>query len=208
VLRSVRVWAIAGLAVLLPVWLTYVTLRWLFDVMDDVLKPLMVTLLGKSYPGAGIVVSLLLILFVGWLASHFIGQRMIRVGDNLLLRVPLVRAVYGVAKQFTDAIFGNNQQAFHKVVWMEFPSPGVFTLGFVVGETGDYTHVWVPTPPNPFGGFLFLLKQDRVKAASLSVDEGLKIVLSGGVLLSRARQAGRVQEELDDFAAALRRQAG
>lgn len=207
-LRKLRTWLVAGLAVLLPVWLTYVTLKWLFEVIDRALAGLLVPILGRHIPGAGVAVSMLLILFVGWLASHLIGQRMISFGDDILLRLPVVRAVYGVVKQVTNAVFGSTQQAFTKVALVEFPHAGSYSVGFVTGELGDFISVWVPPTPNPAAGFLLIIPRGKVRILGLTVEEGLKYVVSTGVFLPGQAKLEQMIADVAEFHHKLRLETG
>lgn len=198
-LRKIRTWLVAGLAVLLPVWLTYILLKWLFEVIDKALAGVLVPIFGRHIPGAGAAVSALLILFVGWLASHLIGQRVINFGDDILLRLPVVRAIYGVVKQVTNAVFGSTQQAFTKVALVEFPLTGSYSVGFVTGELGDFISVWVPPTPNPAAGFLLVLPRAKVRILGLTVEEGLKFVVSTGVFLPKKATLEQMIADITEF---------
>lgn len=197
VLRRLRTWLIAGLAVLLPVWLTFVTLKWLFDVVDGALAGILTTLVGRHIPGIGLVITVVVVLLVGSLTNYFVGRQLIRWGDRFLLRVPIIRAVYGVLKQITDAVFGSNQQAFSKVALVELPVPGSYMLGFVTGEVAGFTNVWVPATPSPTSGFLMFIPTPKVRVLAMTVEEGLKMVISGGVFLPKDKGLEQFIAELN-----------
>ncbi|MDR5708851.1 MAG: DUF502 domain-containing protein [Armatimonadota bacterium] len=177
---------IAGLLTILPFWVTYTLLRWLFLTLDSGLQPLLRGLVGGAVPGAGLVVGLLLILAAGVAADTFVGQRAIGVLERLAIRTPLVRTVYGATKQIAEALVGNRPVPLRRVVLVEWPRRGAYIPAFVTGElhlpSGQrLLRVFVVSAPNPTTGFLMILPESETIPVSLTVDEGMTLVISGGL---------------------------
>lgn len=186
-----QTWFFAGLAIFIPVALTFSTLGWLFNLVDSWLQPLLGLTNLPKIPGLGIVVSLALVMALGIIASNLLGRQLIAWGQELMLRLPVVKSVYGIVKQLTDAMFSSNKQAFQQVCVIEWPRTGMYTIGFVTGrmtsdQGPDLICVFVPPAPNPTAGWLLLLPEEEVRMVDMAVEEGLKVVISGGVFLPGA----------------------
>jgi len=187
---------ITGLIVLVPIVITVMLIGWLIKTSDRALALLPAAyrpdaLLGIHIPGLGVLVTVLVIILVGMLATNFFGKRILAWFDRLLARVPVVRSIYGAVKQLMEAVLGTGSQAFRQVVLVSFPQRGQWTLGFVTGPAnlpagGDYptnlVAVFVPTTPNPTSGWLLFVPEDRLTVLPMTVEEGLKMVVSGGML--------------------------
>ena len=139
----------------------------------------------------GLPIVLLLILFVGWLARQYIGQRILRGGEIVLKRIPLIGGVYDAVKELVNTIFMRGSSAYRSVVLVEYPRPGVWVLGFVTavskGEVQNRTEklvqgIFVPTTPNPTSGFLIYVPKEELVPLDMTVEEGVKLVISGGVV--------------------------
>ena len=188
---NVRKKTIAGLFVLIPTGLTFIVLRFLFSLTSGVLRPA-VDRLEWRLPGAFVAtISLLLLVLivylVGEIASHIVGRRLIALGEAVIARVPLVKTVYSSIKQVVDAVSLSDQKGFKAAVWLEFPRPGLLTIGFVTGKMVDaagrpYYKIFVPTIPNPMSGFFELAPCDEVTEADIDVDDAIKMLVSGGIL--------------------------
>ncbi|MDQ7842785.1 MAG: DUF502 domain-containing protein [Armatimonadota bacterium] len=177
---------ITGLLVTMPLAVTYLLLRWLFATLDGLLQPLARAFIGATIPGLGLVVGLVLILFIGAVASNVVGRRLLTLVDRLMLRIPLARPVYSATKQISDALLGDQRSTFRRVVLVEWPRHGAHTVGFVTGEdrAEDGTalvSVFIISAPNPTTGFLMLVPESEVVPTNLSVEDGMKLVLSGGI---------------------------
>jgi len=177
---------IAGLLIILPLWVTYALLRWLFLTLDSGLQPLLRGVVGVTIPGAGLVVGLLLILAAGVAADTFVGRRAIGILEHLVLRTPLVRTVYGATKQIAEALLGHRTAPFRRVVLVEWPRRGAYIPAFVTGElrlpSGQrLLKVFVVSAPNPTTGFLMILPDSEALPVPLTVDEGMTLVISGGL---------------------------
>lgn len=199
--KRVRNNFITGLIVVAPVAITAYILVALFNFFDgllgDQLSWLIWTGLGLDHraiagdriPGVGAIVTIVLLIFTGWLAAKVIGQRLLHYGEGLMRRVPVVRNVYSTTKQIIDSLTNANKGAFKQVVAIEYPRLGIWTVGFLTNElpssidgAGPSCCVFVATVPNPTSGFVVMVPRDEVIFLDMSVEDGLKLVISGGVI--------------------------
>jgi len=188
---------IAGLLILAPAALTIYVLIAIFRLMDGVFGPvvdraLSVYIPDAHVPGLGLVMTLLVVLLLGWLSTRVVGRRMIAGFERLIQRVPVVRTVYAATKGVLEAVSRDKAEAFTRVVLIEYPKSNVFALGFVTRgarwegidpRTADMLLVFVPTTPNPTSGFLLLVPRAEAIALPISVEEGIRMVISGGILV-------------------------
>ncbi|MEW6546099.1 MAG: DUF502 domain-containing protein [Bacillota bacterium] len=187
---------LSGLAVLVPVVLTVFALKWLFKVGDGVLRPLVVGLLGRYVPGLGIVSGVLFVLLVGWLARAYVGRWIFRAVETAFLRVPVAREVYSTVKAVVDA-FSGQHMALGRVAMVEYPRPGLYSVGFVTGaglreassRLGEETVcVFIPTTPNPTSGWMVVVPRSQVVFLDLTPQEGMRLVISAGAAELRPRR--------------------
>jgi uncharacterized membrane protein len=197
-----RRYLVAGLLVWLPLGATFYIIRLLVRWMDQTLLLLPErlrpeSLLGFQIPGLGVVLSLLILLLTGLVAANLFGRKLVGLWERLLARIPLVRSVYSAVKQLVETMFGDNGNSFRKVVLVEFPRRDLWTLAFLTSEeqgvvqeaTGrDVISVYIPTTPNPTGGYFTLVPREDVRDIDLNVDDGLKLLLSMGAV-NPAKQA-------------------
>lgn len=191
-----RKYLIAGLLIWLPLAITLWVLDFIVTTMDRTLVLLPPSwhpdqVLGFHMPGLGLVMSVVILLVTGMLAANIIGARMFRWWEAILNKIPIVRSIYSGVKQVSDTLFASKGQSFRKVVLVEFPQRGQWTLGFVVGAPGaiveretapDAITVYVPTAPNPTSGYVLVVRPAEVKEIDVSVDDALKFHLSLGVV--------------------------
>ncbi len=199
----IRKWLLAGLLVIVPVAITLWVLEWIISTLDKTMGILPVAwqpkaLVGYQIPGLGTLLAFAILLVVGALASNFFGRRLLKWGDQLLNRIPVVRSIYSGVKQVSDTLFSEQGNAFRKALLVQWPQPGMWTVAFLTGEPhgdvaallkqaggdDDYLSVYVPTTPNPTGGYFVLLKRSDCLELKMSVDEALKYVVSMGVVQS------------------------
>ncbi len=187
---------ITGLLVLVPLFITVWVISGLVGMMDQSLFLLPETWrpkaqLGLEIPGMGAILTLLIIFLTGVIATNFFGKRLILVWEALLARVPVVKSIYASVKQVSDTLFSDSGNAFRQAVLVQFPRPGAWTIAFVTGKpggdvanhlSGDYLSVYVPTTPNPTGGYFLMLPRADVVELDMSVDEALKYIISMGVV--------------------------
>ena len=191
-----RRYLVAGLLVWLPLGATFLVVSLLVDWMDRSLLLLPESyrpdsLLGFRIPGLGVLLSLLIVFFTGLVAANLFGRRLVGLWEALVSQIPLVRSVYSAVKQLVETMFADNGKSFRKVVLVEFPRRGLWTLAFLTSEEvgpvqqaigRDVVSVYVPTTPNPTGGYFVLVPKEEVRELEMSVDEGLKMLLSMGAV--------------------------
>ncbi len=189
--RMFRKYLITGLLVWLPVVVTIYVLWWGFKFFDSVLGNAIARFMGMRIPGIGILTSLVLILLTGIFAAHYLGRRLIAFGEDLVTKIPLVRSVYLTVKQIVDAFLHGTNVAFQQVVLVEYPRPGLWAIAFMTSDIKNEIHektdedvmaVFIPTTPNPTSGFLLYVPRRDVIFSDMSVEDGLKLVVSGGIV--------------------------
>jgi uncharacterized membrane protein len=174
-----------GLVLVVSLGVTAWILVWIFDAIDNILGPYIEKLLGFYYPGIGFGVMVVLIYLVGLIAGNFIGRRIIRFGESMLARVPVVRPIYAGIKQILESFSSPDMTGFMQVVLVEYPRKGILAIGFVTNEMTDSSgqkliNVFIPTSPTPWTGFLQIVKEEEVTRTNLSVDDAIKMVVSAG----------------------------
>jgi uncharacterized membrane protein len=197
-----RRYLVAGLLVWVPVGVTILIIKFLVDLMDQTLLLLPAGiqpqhLLGFRIPGLGIVLTVVVVLVTGMVVTNLFGRQLIRLGERLLARIPVVRSIYSSVKQLTESLFSSGGKSFRKVVLVPYPHPGSWTMGFLTGiGTGEVRdrigrevlNVFVPTTPNPTSGFFLIVPRQDVIELDMSVDDGLKMLLSVGVVQPQGKQ--------------------
>ena len=195
-----RKWLVAGLLVVVPVAITVSVLQWIIGTLDRTLLILPESwqpdrLIGVHIPGLGVLLTLGILLAVGAVVSNFVGMKLVVWGDALVARIPVVRSIYSSVKQVSDTLFSPGGNAFRKAVLVQWPRPDVWTIAFVTGSpggevsqylAGDYVSVYVPTTPNPTGGYFVILRRSDCLELKMTVDEALKYVISMGVVVPGA----------------------
>lgn len=193
----IRRWLLAGLLVLVPLAVTVWLLNWIIGTLDQTLQILPMDwhpdkLLGVHIPGFGVLLALAIVLSIGAIASNFFGRKLVSWWDALLSRIPIVRSIYSSVKQVSDTLFSENGNAFRKALLVQWPREGVWTIAFQTGMPGgdvanhlqgDYLSVYVPTTPNPTGGYFIMLPKADCIELKMSVDEALTYVISMGVVV-------------------------
>jgi uncharacterized membrane protein len=196
-MKSIRKWLLAGLLVVVPVAITMWVLNWIVSSLDQTLLILPsswrpATLLGVNIPGFGVILAFAILLLVGAVASNFFGRKIVGWWDSLLNRIPVVRSIYSSVKQVSDTLFSDSGNAFRKAVLIQWPRADVWTIAFVTGTPGgdvvnhlhgEYVSVYVPTTPNPTGGYFVMLKKADCIELAMNVDEALKYIVSMGVVV-------------------------
>lgn len=209
---TLRRYLIMGLLVWLPLGVTVLVVKLLVDLMDRTLvfipeayRPDQV--LGVHIPGLGVVLSIAVVLTTGVIMAHFFGQQLLAAWEAILNRIPLVRSIYASVKQLSETLLSTGGQSFRKVLLIEYPRKGLWTLAFQTGtevgeaqaKTGqEVINVYVPTTPNPTSGFFIMIPRCDVVELEMSVDEGLKMIISMGVVVPR--WSGSAPPSLDEIA--------
>ncbi|MEO7390791.1 MAG: DUF502 domain-containing protein [Ramlibacter sp.] len=196
-MSALRKWLLAGLLVIVPVAITIGVLQWIIGILDRTLLILPEAwqpdrLIGIHIPGFGVLLTLAILLAVGAVVSNFMGRKLVSWGDFLVSRIPVVRSIYSSVKQVSDTLFSESGNAFRTAVLVQWPRPDVWTIGFVTGApggevsnylVGDYLSVYVPTTPNPTGGYFVMLRKSDCIELKMSVDAALRYVVSMGVVV-------------------------
>jgi len=189
-----------GLAVVLPLLVTYLLLRFLFESLDGLLDPIIQGLLGRRIPGLGFLATVAIIFLIGTLTTNIVGRKLVAMTEGLLLRIPLVKNIYGASKQLFDALTLPGKGAFREVVMLEYPRQGLYALGFITATqaegfqdlVGEKTvNVFIPTAPNPTSGFFLVVPERSVIPVPISMEEALKLIVSGGLIVPAALQSRR-----------------
>lgn len=186
---SLRRYLLQGLAVIGPAGITAYVLYWMFVQVDGVLGRWIDPLLGWSAPGVGLLLLLIGLLVVGWIVDKTLGGRLLRIGESLLNRVPLVRRLYGGSSRIVKAVIGEEKMAFKEVVLFEYPMEGCWAYGLVTNDAPSSARsvlndegvtIYLPTAPNPMSGFLIVTDRSNVRETSLTSEEAFTYVLSAG----------------------------
>jgi uncharacterized membrane protein len=196
-MKRIRRYMIAGLLVWLPLWVTFVLIKFLGGLMDDSIRLLPQRYQpeqwwGEPLPGLGVILTIALIFITGVLTANLVGRKVVGGWESLLERIPVVRSIYSAAKNFAEIVFSDSGVAFSKVLLVEYPRKGIYTLTFQtaseVGEiqarTGeDVVACFVPTTPNPTSGFIIVVPKSDAIELDMEVEEAVKLVMSLGVVV-------------------------
>ncbi len=187
---------LTGLAVIVPVGLTIYILVFLIGMMDGLLTIIPRkfhpdTLIGFHIPGFGIIVTIMLIFICGLMTKSIVGNRIVLYGEGLLDRIPIVRSIHMAIKKIVDSMVLYRSRSFKKVVLVEFPRKGAYTVAFVTGEPAYEIHakigqrcvsVYVPTTPNPTSGYFIMFPEHEVVQLDMSVEDAFTLIISGGIV--------------------------
>jgi len=217
-MKNLRRYIVAGLLVWLPLAVTLWLLNRVVGLMDGWLDTFLARLpasyhpdqlLGVAIPGLGVIFTFLLLIITGMLAANFVGRAFVNGWESLLDRIPVVRAIYSAVKKFAEMVFSDKSQSFNKVLLVEYPRKGIYSLAFQtsselgeiesrIGE--DVVCVFVPTTPNPTSGLIVMLPRNDVIELDMEVEEALKMVISLGVVVPTWRndQLGELPLELPE----------
>jgi uncharacterized membrane protein len=192
----VRKYFITGLLIWIPLVITIWVLKLIVETLDQSL--LLVppewrteSFLGFHVPGLGVILTLLIVFVTGLLATNFLGARLLQLWNAILHRIPVVNSIYSSVKQISDTLFSSTGQAFRKALLVQWPREGMWTIAFLTGQPGgdvvqylqgDFVSVYVPTTPNPTGGYFVMMQRKDVIELDMSVDTALKYIISMGVV--------------------------
>ena len=199
-MSALRKWLFTGLLVIVPGVITAWVLNWIVSTLDQTLQILPGAwhpdkLLGIHIPGFGVLLTLLILLVVGAVASNFAGRNLVQWGDALVHRIPVVRSIYSSVKQVSDTLFSESGNAFRTAVLVQWPREGVWTVAFVTGAPNgeiaaylrdEFVSVYVPTTPNPTGVHFVMVRKSDCVELDMSVDSALKYIVSMGVVAPAA----------------------
>ena len=193
---------VAGILVVVPLIIAAWILWWVFSSVDNMLQPVIEAIFGREIQGLGFAIFLVLIYITGVVASNYLGKKVIRFSEALVARVPVFRQIYTGAKQVVEGLSGTgmNKAAFREVVFVEFPRQGMTTIAFVTNVIRDkngkkYYGLYVPTAPIPTSGYFEIATEEQVIHTNISIDEGIKIVISSGMILPDKVATGKIEVE-------------
>lgn len=209
-MTALRRYLAAGLLIWIPLGVTLLAITFLVDVMDrsllllpPALRP--EALLGFRVPGLGIVLTAVIVLATGVVVTNLLGRKMLEWGEALLARIPLVRTIYMSVKKLTETVVNGTGRSFRRVALVEYPRPGMWTLAFITGDgaeeiearTGrELVNVFVPTTPNPTSGFMLIVPRADVVELKMTTDEGLRMILSFGVVVPERTRAMLMEQSV------------
>ncbi len=193
---SLKNYFLTGLLVILPIFITVYVILFLIRIMDAILKYIPAKYLPETYlhihvPGLGLILVVILVFVVGLLTRNFVGRKIVRLGEKIVDRIPLVRVLYAGVKQLLETIFLKKTDAFKRVALLEYPRRGAYVLGFITGESKgevqsktskNMVNIFVPTTPNPTSGFYILIPDDELILLDMSVEDAFKLIISGGIV--------------------------
>ncbi|MBH0202582.1 MAG: DUF502 domain-containing protein [Nitrospira sp.] len=202
---ALRRYFLTGLLLVTPIWGTILVLKTLFVAVDSILGDAVAELVPDHYiPGLGIVTLVLLIFLVGLFAANFIGRQIVGHWEDWLNRLPLVRGIYSTLKSMMDILSFSERGSYRRVVLIQFPKNGHYCFAFVTGMTkGETTalgqealiHVYVPTSPNPTSGYFLLVPEREVTSVDISIEEAMKLIVSGGLYTPSGAMASALRGE-------------
>lgn len=178
---------LSGLFASIPLGITVYVVGAIFNGVDVLLQPAITAVAGRPLKGVGFIATVLLVYLLGVIANNVVGKQVLAAWERLITKIPVVKGLYGGVKQVAEAFGPQSKDQFREVVMIEFPHPGCYALGFVsvaVDAPGmkDARYVFVPTTPNPTSGYLLVVPREKLQPLAMSVEDGLKVVISAGVV--------------------------
>ena len=196
-MKKLRTIIVAGLLVWIPLGLTIFVIKLLIDLLGQTyllippaLRP--ENLIGTEIPGIGVIVAIIVVLLTGLVTANYFGKSIVKAWDAFLDRIPLIRSIYSPLKKFSELVLSDETQSFSKVILIEYPRKGIYSLCFQTSkELGEVQNqdgeemvcVYIPTTPNPTSGYIVLVPQNEVKELKMSVEDALKMIISLGVVV-------------------------
>lgn len=202
---------ITGLLIVLPLFITFYLLFAVLVFIDGICGTLINALLKRyfafSVPGIGLIIGLMIIFFTGFLATNFLGKRLLRVIERWLMRFAFIRQIYSPVKHIIHFVASRDRPSFNRVALFEYPSKGIWTLGFLTGDRfeksneaagTDLVSVYVASTPNPFTGYVVLVPRGELHHLDISVEEGMRFIVSGGIMIPPGKKnPGGTENERD-----------
>ena len=194
--QSIKRRIFAGLLAIVPIAVTFWIFKLLFTFLDGFAAPILKRI-GIEIPGLGIILTLVIVFLLGLLVTNVLGKTLFKWGERILAKLPIVNTIYKTIKQITSAFSGSTVKSFQQVIFMQYPRIGLWTMCFVTNESQNETgeefyHVFVPTTPNPTSGVFIIVPKKDVVHPNISVEDGLKAIISGGILDSGISLSGKL----------------
>jgi uncharacterized membrane protein len=205
--RRLRNYFLAGVLVTAPIAITLYFAWSVIDWVDEHVTALFPdrfnpnTYLPFAVPGLGLVILAVALTLIGFLTANFLGRMALRAGESVVARMPVVRSIYSAVKQIFETVLSNRTQSFSEVVLVEFPRQGMWALGLVIGKTHgeirekigeDMHNIYIPTTPNPTSGYLVFLPRSQMTHLEMTVEDCLKMIISGGIVVPEPRPPVRL----------------
>lgn len=196
--HHIRTYFLTGLLVVVPVGLTFNILQMAINWADSKLALLPPSIHPNTYlpfpvPGLGLIITLIGIVLIGMLTTNFIGRWFVGLGEKIVDKIPFFRSIYLLAKQVLETIFNQDKESFKKVVMVEYPRKGLYSIGFVTGiargeiqarTSGKVLNIFIPTSPNPTSGYLIMIPEEDTVTLNMDTETAFKLILSGGMVNS------------------------
>lgn len=201
-----RRYFLTGILVTAPLAITIWVTLWFLEFVDNNVSNLIPPRYNPDYylpfqiPGLGLLMAIVFFITIGWFARNYFGRVMIRVSEYILDKMPIVRTIYAALKQIFETVMASQSQAFRDVVMFEYPRKGIWVMGFVTGTTKgevqaltdtEVVNVFLPTTPNPTSGFLLFVPKKDLIFMQMSVEEAIKMVVSGGIITPLEKEVGK-----------------
>lgn len=197
IFTKIRGYFLTGIIVTAPVGLTFYVSFLFIGFIDAKVRNIIPikyhydNILPFEVPGIGLLIVFIMLTFIGFLTAGLIGRFIIKLGERIIARLPIIRSVYGALKQIFESVLKTSSKSFREVVLIEYPRKGIWAIGFITGNTkgevqqiskDEFVNVFLPTTPNPTSGFLLFVPRKDVKILNMNVEEGIKMVISGGIV--------------------------
>lgn len=194
-MSHMRRYFLTGVLVTLPVFFTlyflFIVVKFIDGIWGKVINFYLMKYFGFSVPGLGFILALITIVIIGFIATNFLGKKLFHTVEHWFLKLPLIRQIYPAAKQIVNSLISRDKPAFKKVVMVEYPSKGIWSIGFMTNDGfeeaekaagEELIHVFIGTTPTPLSGFLTLFPKKDVKFLDISIEAGIKLIVSGGIV--------------------------
>jgi uncharacterized membrane protein len=207
-LRRLRTYFLTGIIVAAPIGITVYVAQLFVSFVDDRVKPLIPewlnpdTYLPVEVPGLGLVVAIVALTFIGAITANVLGRTIVGIGERMVARMPVVRSIYGALKQIFETVLAQSSKSFREVVLLEYPRQGLWAIAFVTSTTQgeaqrltqkEVVNIFLPTTPNPTSGFLLLVPRQDLIYLDMTVEEGIKMVISGGLVTPPDRRIDKIK---------------
>ena len=203
IFTKIRGYFLTGIIVTAPVGLTFYVSFLFIGFIDAKVRNIIPVqyhydnILPFEIPGLGLLFVFIMLTFIGFLTAGLIGRYIIKLGERIIARLPIIRSVYGALKQIFETVLKTSSKSFREVVLIEYPRKGIWAIGFITGDTKgevqtslkeEIVNVFLPTTPNPTSGFLLFVPRKDLKVLNMNVEEGIKMVISGGIVTPKFKQ--------------------
>tara|TARA_B110000003_G_scaffold156080_1_gene156645 strand:+ start:621 stop:1271 length:651 start_codon:yes stop_codon:yes gene_type:complete len=203
IFTKIRGYFLTGIIVTAPIGLTFYVSFLFIGFIDSKVRNIIPVkyhydnILPFEIPGIGLLIVFIMLTFIGFLTAGIIGRYIIKLGERIIARLPIIRSVYGALKQIFESVLKTSSKSFREVVLIEYPRKGIWAIGFITGDTkgevqeiskNKFVNVFLPTTPNPTSGFLLFVPRKDLKVLNMNVEEGIKMVISGGIVTPKFKK--------------------